>query len=102
MSRFLTAIGATALLALGACGGGESANQAGADNAVASGGTENVTIPPDETSGAATGDTLGSQLNALETENALGNQISDNGAADSAAGGNALDNASLNAAGNTQ
>jgi hypothetical protein len=87
MNRFSTALAASALLGLAACGGGSGGNQASADNSAASAGTDNVTLPPDENAAAGAGDTLGNQLNALETQNAFGNQVTDNGAANTAASG---------------
>lgn len=95
MNRFATALAATALLALGACGGG---TQAAADNNVAAAGTDNVTLPPDENSALGAGETLGNQLNALETENALGNQVTDNGTSNTAT---SADNSTADAAANT-
>lgn len=89
MNRLATALSASALLALAACGGGAGDNQAAADNAAANlGAADNVTLPPDESAGnlSAGGDTLGNQLNALETENALGNQTTANAIENSASG----------------
>jgi hypothetical protein len=89
MNKLAPALTATALLLLAACGGGAGNNQAAADNAVATAGeTDNLTLPPDETTvdPAASGNTLGNQLNALETENALGNEATANSVANSASG----------------
>lgn len=97
MNRFANALAATALLALGACGGG--GEQAAADNNLAAAaGTDNVTLPPDENSALGAGETLSNQLNALETENALGNQVTDNGTSNTAT---SADDSTANAAANT-
>jgi hypothetical protein len=85
MNKLSTALAASALLALGACGGG--GGEGAANNTAVDTGSENLTLPPDENAAAgAGGDTLGNQLNALETTNALGNQVTDNGTANTATG----------------
>ena len=103
MKKISTAVAASALLALGACGGGGGTETA-ANNAADATATENLTLPPDENAAAgapsdpaAGGETLGNQLNALETTNALGNQVTENGISNVAASGdNSLTNATTN------
>jgi hypothetical protein len=99
MNKLSTALAASTLLALGACGGAGGDNQASADNAAAVA-ADNVTLPPDENAAAGAGDTLDNQLNAIETGNALGNQVADNGVANTAASGEG--NATANSATNAQ
>jgi hypothetical protein len=102
MNRFSRALAGSALLALAACGGG-GGNEASADNASAVA-ADNVTLPPDENAAAGAGDTLDNQLNAIDTGNALGNQITENGVANTAASGegNATVNSKANSATNAQ
>jgi hypothetical protein len=102
MKKISTAVAASALLALSACGGGGT--ETAANNAADATATENLTLPPDENAAAgapsdpaAGGETLGNQLNALETTNALGNQVTENGVGNVAASGdNSLTNATTN------
>lgn len=105
MQKFTTALTASALLALGACGGGGGSETA-ANNSAEVTATDTTTLPPDENAAAgAGGDTLSDQLNALETTNALGNQVTENGTANTAtsdATGNAAGNTTGNTTGNSQ
>jgi hypothetical protein len=102
MNRLATALSATALLALGACGGGEGANQAAADNGAASAGTDNLTLPPNESDlnasggadlNAAGGDSLGNQLNALGNESSASNAVGNSSASGGDLGNNSVGNA---------
>ena len=103
MNRLSTALATSTLLALAACGGGAGDNQASADNAAATAGADNVTLPPDENAAAGAGDSLENQLNAIDTGNALGNGATDNSLVNTSNATLGVDaNATANSATNAQ